>query len=204
MKNFLFSAVLVLGLSTPFLQAQSSALTEAFGTSYTQEGKGDYTGAIKTLKALYVDNHYETNLRLGYLHYMAGLFTESMTYYQKAITLMPYGIEARMGYVLPAAAVGNWDKVEATYRKVLEIDPNQTIVNYRLGSILYGKKDYQNSLKYFEKVVNLYPFDYDSLLMFGWTQLQLGKYREARVLFNKVLLISPKDASALEGISLLK
>jgi hypothetical protein len=38
----------------------------------------------------------------------------------------------------------------------------------------------------------------------AWINLQLGKSREARVLFNKVLLYSPGDASALEGLGLLK
>jgi hypothetical protein len=40
--------------------------------------------------------------------------------------------------------------------------------------------------------------------MLAWTNLQLGKSREARVLFNKVLLYSPGDKSALEGMGLIK
>jgi len=40
--------------------------------------------------------------------------------------------------------------------------------------------------------------------MFAWTNLKLGKTREAQVLFNKVLMLSPDDKSALEGLSLIK
>jgi len=40
-----------------------------------------------------------------------------MKYYQKAITLKPYAIEARFGYILPASAVSNWSKVEEQYKK---------------------------------------------------------------------------------------
>jgi tetratricopeptide (TPR) repeat protein len=184
--------------------AQSPELLEAFSKSYTQEYAGDYSGAIQTLKKQYDDNLYEVNLRLGYLHYMAGLFTESIAYYQKAITLMPYSIEAKLGFVLPASALGNWTQVENQYKKILEIDPNHSLTNYRLGLILYGKKEYQNAYRYFEKVVNQYPFGYDALLMYAWSNLQLGKYREAKVLFNKVLMYSPGDASALEGLGLIK
>jgi len=38
----------------------------------------------------------------------------------------------------------------------------------------------------------------------AWTSFQQGKYREAKVLFNKVLMYSPDDKSALEGLSLIK
>jgi len=184
--------------------AQTEALQALFAKSYQQESSGDYTGAIQSLKKMYDEKGYEINLRLGYLHYSAGLFSESMTYYQKAISLMPYSIEAKLGLVLPASALANWSLVETQYRKILEIDPNHSTTNYRLGLILYGKKDYQNAFKYFEKIVNQYPFGYDALLMYAWTNFQLGKFREAKVLFNKVLLYSPEDTSAREGLSLIK
>jgi hypothetical protein len=49
-------------------------------------------------------------------------------------------------------------------------------------------------------VVNLYPFDYDGLVMYAWTNFQLKKYREAKVLFNKALMNTPTGSSAMEGI----
>jgi Flp pilus assembly protein TadD len=42
------------------------------------------------------------------------------------------------------------------------------------------------------------------LHMFGWTNFRMGKLNEAKVLFNKALLVKPNDASALEGLSLIK
>ena len=90
------------------------------------------------------------------------------------------------------------------YKKILEIDPQNSLANYKLGYIYYDKKDFQTAFKYFEKVVNLYPFDYDGLIMFAWTNLQLGKSREAKILFKKVLLLSPGDQSATTGLELIK
>ena len=40
--------------------------------------------------------------------------------------------------------------------------------------------------------------------MFAWTNLQLGKSREAKILFKKVLLLSPGDQSATTGLELIK
>ncbi len=180
------------------------ALQDAFSSSYTYEYSGDYTKAIEVVKKLYSDKSYEINLRLGWLTYMSGLFTESQSYYQKAMSLMPLSLEAKLGYVYPASALGNWDQVITQYKEILKIDAKNTTVNYRLGLIYYGKKEYSTAYKYFETVVNLYPFDYNNTLYFAWTNYFMGKTREAKVLFNKVLLIQPNDTSALEGLGLIK
>ncbi|MEI8201631.1 MAG: tetratricopeptide repeat protein [Bacteroidota bacterium] len=181
-----------------------AALQKAFSESYVFEGKAEYSKAVETLKKVYDEKSYETNVRIGWLLYMSGLFTESTTFYQKAINLLPLSIEARLGYVNPAAALGNWDMVKTQYEEILKIDPQNSTVNYRMGNIYYGKKDYNTALKYFEKVVNLYPFDYDSVIMYAWSNFKVGKLREAKVLFNKALMNKPTDASAKEGLSLIK
>ena len=176
----------------------------AFEKSYALQDKQDYTNAITILKSVYDENSYEVNLRLGWLNYLGGMFTESASYYQKAMKLKPYAIEAKFGYVYPEAAIGNWDQVMTQYQDILSIDPQNTLANYRLGSIYYGRKEYAKAEKSLEKVVNLYPFDYDSNILFAWTEYFLGKTRESQVLFHKGLLIKPKDSSAMEGLSMIK
>lgn len=190
---------------TIFVTAQDyTKLTAAFSESYTKEKSGKYGDAVSALKAYYDPASYEINLRLGWLTYLQGQFTESLGFYNKAIELMPYAIEPRLGVVLPASSMGNWDVVISHYNKILSIDPNNTVTLYRLGLISYDRKDYKQAYQHFEKVVNLYPFDYQSMLMLAWTDYRLGKTREAKVLFNKVLLYSPGDTSAKEGLSLIK
>jgi len=185
-------------------QANFKPIEDAFESSYLLQDKANYTGAIAALKAVYDENSYEINVRLGWLNYLGGFFTESAAYYQKAIKLKPYAIEPKLGFVYPAAALGNWDQVIAQYNEILKIDSQNTTANYRLGSIYYGKLDYASAEKYLEKVVNLYPFDYDSNILYAWTNLKLGKNREAQVLFHKVLMMRPNDTSALEGMGLIK
>lgn len=206
MKTKIAFATLLLFLCTSicFAQDNTAAQQEAFSSSYTLEKSGDYTKAIDALKKVYDEKSYEINLRLGWLTYSGGNFTDACAYYQKAINLMPYGIEARFGFVNPAAALGNWEQVMTQYIEILKTDPQNTTANYRLGYIYYGKAEYAKALPYFEKNVNLYPFDYDSLIMYAWTNFKLGKLREAKVLFNKALLNRPKDASATEGLGLIK
>ena len=195
--------ILIIFLSS-YTYSQNNDISIAFEESYKLEYNGDYKQAIEKIKEIYSAESYEINLRLGWLNYYAGFFTESTTYYQKAISLMPYSIEAKFGLINPAVALGNWNIVIKTYEKILQLDQKNSTANYRLASIYYGKKDYSSAYKYYQTVVNSYPFDYDATLMFAWTNYMLGKSREAKILFNKVLLISPKDASAIEGLSLIK
>jgi tetratricopeptide (TPR) repeat protein len=176
----------------------------AFTKSYVAEKDNDYTAAINSLKTVYKADSYITNIRLGWLHYLAKQYIESVRYYEKAIALMPYAIEARFGCVKPLSALENWEKVKENYFQILKIDPQNTTANYWLGVIYYNRKDYANANKLFEKVVNLYPLDYDSVIMLAWTKLNTGKNEDAKVLFHQALILRPSDSSALSGLKLIK
>jgi tetratricopeptide (TPR) repeat protein len=188
----------------PVMAQDFTTTKDAFQNSYIQEATGEYVKAANSLKEVYQEKSYELNLRLGWLTYLSGNFTESLAYYNKAVSLMPYAIEPKFGLVYPASATGNWNLVLDQYKKILEICPNYSIVLHRIGLIYYGHEDYETALKYFDKVVNLYPFDYDALTMLAWTHFKLNNFREAKVLFQKALLHTPNGDSATEGLELLK
>ena len=72
-------------------------IASAFSRSIELEYKGEYTKAITPLKEVYDEKSYELNLRLGWLTYEAAQYVESAGYYHKAMVLMPYSIEAKLG-----------------------------------------------------------------------------------------------------------
>ncbi len=185
-------------------QASQQDLENAFSKSYELEEKGDFSTAAEALEEVHSKTSYEINLRLGWLKYNAGRFDESINYYSRAQELKPYAEETRMGLILPKSALGRWDEVIKLYDEILEIHPNNTVALYRLGLIYYNRKNYDKAYPLFKKVVDLYPFGYDGLLMLGWTSYFMGKYNQAKVLFNKVKLYNPGDASANEGLELMR
>ncbi|MEE4114808.1 MAG: tetratricopeptide repeat protein [Marinilabiliaceae bacterium] len=203
LKNTLFlilaSLISMSAMSQSFVEKK-----DAFQKSYIQEATGEYVAAAVSLKNVYAEDSYEINLRLGWLSYLAGSFSESKAYYNKAMNLMPYAVEPRFGYIYPAAAMGNWNEVISQYEKILEITPNNSIALHRMGLLFYGREDYESARKCFEKVVNLYPFDYDGLTMLAWSNFKLNNIRVATILFQKALLNTPNGSSALEGLDLLK
>ncbi|GAA4365064.1 hypothetical protein GCM10023185_35070 [Hymenobacter saemangeumensis] len=198
-KPAFLSLALALALAGRGLAQDQSA---AFATSYAAETKGDYADAIAPLKAVY-SNTYEQNLRLGWLYFLAKNYTTSAGYYQKAVEQRPYAIEPKFGLIKPLNALNQVDKMLELYEDILKIDGQNTQANYWVGVIFLNRKAYDKAARYFERVVNLYPFDYDVNLSLAWTYLNLGKKNEARALYTKVLLIRPGDATALAGLKRL-
>jgi tetratricopeptide (TPR) repeat protein len=204
MKKTIVLAVMAAGMAYHAVGQDFNTILEAFTKSYSLEKEKKYEGAAAELKKIYDAGSYEMNLLLGWLTYEGGSYIESAVYYQKAIDLQPYAIEPKLGYVQPASATGNWNQVEEQYKKILSIDPMNPTANYWLGMIYYNREQYQDALKYFEKVANLYPFDYDSTIMYAWTNLKMQNLREAKALFQKALLIRPGDDSAREGMGMIQ
>jgi tetratricopeptide (TPR) repeat protein len=204
MKKVVFLVTTLLYLAGNAAGQDFTAISNAFKQSYSYEVDSNYAEAASELIKVYDANSYEINLRLGWLNYESGSYIESMEYYQKAIDLKPFAVEPRLGFVMPAAAAGNYNQVEEQYIKILSVDPMNAKANYWLGVIYYNREQFDIALKYFEKVTNLYPYDYDFTIMYAWTNYKLGKLREAKVLFQNVLIIRPGDSSALEGLGLIQ
>ena len=88
MKSICLFLLLTLSV-TSALQATDDKELNAFKQSYSLETKSEFTKAIAVMKEVYREDSYEINVRLGYLCYEAGQFTQSMTYYQNSISLKP-------------------------------------------------------------------------------------------------------------------
>ena len=198
--DFLKLSALLFFLTLIPVYSQSEAVLKAFETSYQEEAKGNYFLARGALANVYAAESYEMNLRLGWLHYMLKDYSGSEGYYKKATELKPFSVEAKFGYVKPLSVLEKWNDVLRQYQDILKIDEMNGQANYWIASLFYSRKDYKNAIKYLEKVVNLYPFDYSGTLLLGWSYLQNSQPSDAKILFGKVLLMKPGDTSALEGL----
>ena len=197
-KSLILASLFLIAIS---VHAQNmTELQSAFSKSYIAENQGNYTQAISEMKPIYQENDYISNIRMGWLNYLAKQYNESISFYKKAIALKPYAIEARLGCVKPLSAIENWEKVKEQYTEILKIDPLNTTANYWLGVIYYNRKDYKTAISMFEKIVNLYPLDYDSVIMLAWAKMFNNNHADAKLLFQQALIIRPNDSSALSGL----
>lgn len=203
LKKIVFIIAVIFYTISVYAQ-NNNAIQSAFTKSYVSEQEGKYSAAISDLKPVYSSENYVINIRLGWLYYLAKQYTESIKYYDIAIALKPYAIEARFGCVKPLSAIESWDKVKYHYLQILKIDPLNTVANYWIGVIYYNRKEYATACNHFGKNVNLYPLDYDSVIMLAWSKLNSGKQADASILFKQALIIRPDDNSALTGLKSIK
>ena len=199
------STIVLLIIFLSDLCSQDAArVNEAFSKSFKAEQNGSYAEGALNLKSVYREDSYPINVRLGWLLFLSKQYTESVKYYEKAVSLKPYGIEARFGLIKAYNALESWDKVKEQYEAILQIDSQNTTALYWLGVLLYNRKEYDQAARNLEKIVNLYPMDYGSVIMLAWSKLNTGKKTDARILFEHALLLSPGDQSALAGLNQLK
>jgi tetratricopeptide (TPR) repeat protein len=199
------TAVALLLCMATFVHAQTQQqMQDAFSKSYSLEAERKYNEAISQFTSVFSASSYEINLRLGWLTYLNGDNDKSISYYKICITLMPVATEPLWGIIKPYAVKKDWVSVENSYKSILRLDPKNSTAHYWLGVTYYNRKDYTTAKKYFDVSLNLNPFDYNVLLMSAWTNYFLGNTSEAKTLFNKSLLNHPNDASALEGLALIK
>jgi tetratricopeptide (TPR) repeat protein len=203
MRNLIF----LLSFLFLFASAQGQKITEAsinaFSESYKNEVSKDYEKAITAIKNVYSANSYEMNLRLGWLYFLKKEYIQSAKYYKTAISVQPKSIEAMLGLVNPGAELQNWTEVFDTYKRILQIDPYHSVANYRIALMYYYRKDYTNGQMHLQKVLDLYPFDYDSMLLMAQTKLAAGKITEAKSWYQKVLLYNPGDTTAKKALEKL-
>ncbi|RZK17586.1 MAG: tetratricopeptide repeat protein [Pedobacter sp.] len=197
--------VLMLSISACELSAQSNiTLQNAFQNSYIEEGKKDYAKAVSFIIPFNADGNYETNIRIGWLYYLAKNYSASQNHYSRAVNIRPKSIEAKLGLIKPLSLLNRLDKVLEQYNAILKIDPENKQANYWAGVIIYNKKQYTLASKYFAKIVGAYPFDYDGNHMLGWSLLLSGRKEEAKGCFERALLIKPSDFSCTDGLNLSK
>ena len=173
MNLFKKSLAVIITVTSLSLNAQNKAVATAFSQSYDYEAIAKYDAAITAINSVYSATSYEINLRMGWLNYLAGKQKESVTFYQKAIALMPSATEPKWAIINPLTVLESWNDIEKTYLSILKLDPKNSTANYNLGSIYYYRKDYFSAKKYFDVSLNLYPFGYNNMLMSAWTNFFL-------------------------------
>jgi tetratricopeptide (TPR) repeat protein len=150
------------------------------------------------------EKHYFFHLRLGWLHYLAKKYPESVSAYQKAARLAKDSIEARLGLMLPLMAQGRWPEAERVGKEILLMDKASYLANSRLAYIYYNMKSFKEAETYYRKVLQHYPGDVEMQAGLAWSLLKQEKKAEAEKVFLELLKIAPNHVTANVGLKLIK
>lgn len=208
MKKCIVFSVLTILFFANVVWAEELSLNEMQNNylySYEYEYKQDYENALQCMLRILKSypNDYFACLRVGWLYYLSGKYSISAFYYQKAVNLKSDTIEPKLGLLLPLMAAQNWQSVKSVALAILKIDNLNYSANSKLAYSYFCLKEYNRAEKYYKKLLKLYPGDIEMKVGLAWTYLKQGKTKEAKKLFNDVLLLSPYNNSALSGFELL-
>ena len=202
MRKLIGLALLISALGVFAQNQNSGALAGALQESYDAEKDKDYAAAIAPLNKLGPDANtsYLVQLRLGWLYYESKDWTQSDAHYRKAVQLSPTANEPLLGLMLPQMAAGKNDEALMTAQIIARQDPGNSTALSRMAWIYFLRRDYRSAAANYHKLVALYPTDTEMLLGLGFSLKYSGETKEAAKYFQTVLLLSPNNSRALEGL----
>jgi len=149
-------------------------------------------------------NYTNTWLELGFACSRLKKNEESISYYKKAIELLP---ESH----IPYNGIGevyrdnykNMDEAINWYRKALEINSNERKANYGMGYCLNSKSNYTEALPYLRKAVAAEPTYMAAYVELGYALFKTGSLPEAVTNLRKAIELNPKNENARYYLVLL-
>ena len=175
----------------------------ALPRSVEYEQAKDYTKAIAALQEQLTahPNDYTLNLRSGWLSYLNGQHAAAARYYQTAIAAAPKSIEAKLGYLLPLLADGQYERAEKTAAQIVKEDPGNYYGNLRLAFALRMQGQFPAADKIVQRMLVAYPTDLSFLLEGGLLDASQDRNTAAQEKFAIVLSLDPNNAVAQQQLA---
>ncbi len=198
------------GLSLVFLvpalarSDTAASVADLYRQSYrleAQQKAGQAVDAMKKIRARSGASYF-VDARTAWLEYLAGRYADSERSYRRAIKDKPAAIEPRLGLTLPLLAAHKWRELELACRDVLKLDPKNAVARARLAHAYYSRGNYPDSATLYRRLVADYPANLDNRTGLGWALARMGRAREAKAIFAAVLVVSPDNPNARQGMAL--
>ena len=202
--SILVHAVMLAILAVPVRAATPHGLAIALQASYDSEKEKDYPKAIEPLEKLgaAANAEYIVQLRLGWLQYCNKQYEASISRYKKAAQLATGAVEPLLGLMTVQMAALKNENALWTGQSVLARDPSNYTALSRMAWLSYLAQEYRKSISIYRKLVTLYPTDKEMLLGLGYALKKSGDAKEGDACFQKVLLLSPDNTRAQEGLKM--
>jgi len=176
----------------------SFASDDSWTRSYSLETAGKYNDAAKTIEKILKqipDNEF-AELRSGWLYYLSGNYSRSISHYQTSLKLNQSSIEARLGLTLPLIAQGRWQEAATQSNKVISISKWNYYAHIRLMTCEEALKQWNDLIRHAQAVHNHYPADATVLVYLARAYKQTGNTAKAKQAYQEVLVRIPGHVEA--------
>jgi tetratricopeptide (TPR) repeat protein len=144
----------------------------------------------------------EAYVGLGSAYLSYGKPTESLNALNQALSINPKSPTAYNGLAYYYFSQKNEAKAEEYARKAVSMKADYFDSQAFVANILLGQKHYNESIKEYEKLVQIDKSVFSSWNVLGWAYYNAGKYDEALNSFNESKKIYPFFVEANYGIGL--
>lgn len=178
--------------------------TKTIQDSYNSEALGEYPAALQVMQSLAAAEPNEPfyQIRIAWLLYLSGKYTEALGAYQKSVQLLDC-VDAQIGVINCQLALANWDSAIKTATDLLKIEPRNSTILGKLAYAAYMKKDYKLSSGYYGKIVELYPWDMENRAYYVNNLYLAGKITEAKAEYAKLKKYHPSSRTVSDYSEIL-
>ncbi len=138
---------------------------------------------------------------------LAEIYNYEKTYYTglKILDSIPkksfYSLAANLKKLTVIKTTAKYKEHKDLLFKIVNTWPDNKFVLYRLASYYKSKEQHQKSLKIYKKILDHYDPNDRDLFLYASNLDKVGKWKEARVLFLKLLKKNPRDTFTLNYVS---
>ena len=163
--------------------------------------------ALDKLKQLIVrePKNYDAIVTLGNLYRNNEDYANAARTYDDAIALITEPVQGhwRVYYYdgIAHERLKQWDMAEKSFRRALELSPNEaSVLNYLGYSMIEKKINLTEAMDMVKKAVDLKPNDGYIIDSLGWAYYQLGDYEQAVTQIERAVELLPADPIIAEHL----
>jgi tetratricopeptide (TPR) repeat protein len=162
-------------------------------------GRGDFSRAEHLLRVEVLAHPGEAPALslLGAVLDSQNKIREADTYHRRALALAPASIDVLGNYGNHLIAAGDEEAALRVYQKITKLNPENPGANLQLTQLALKRKKGKEALAYLEHVPDAVLNDSRLTFSLGVGFANAGEFREAEVLFTRVLQAAPADFNVL-------
>ena len=167
------------------------------------ESLAQYTSALTVMEAIIKEepNNEYANLRVAWLSYLSGKHSQSIKYYQKALSLNDKSLDAQVGLLLPLLAQSRWVEVETKAKSILSAAPWNYYAHIRLMIAEEALGKWQTLSLHTQEAHHRFPSDVTVLVYQARAHRWLKEVKKAKQAYAKVLRRYPGHIEALQFLA---
>ena len=181
-----------------FVSFNVASADDAWMQSYTLEAAGKHEDAAESIEHFLKEipaNEF-AQLRSGWLYYLAGNYSRSITHYQTALKLNNKSIDAMLGMSLPLMGQARWREAASQAKAVIKISKWNYLAHTRLMTCEDNLKQWDILTKHAETLRAYYPSDATILVYLARGHSYANENEKAKEVYRQVLQRYPDHLEA--------